>query len=369
MFKLNIVPINSWLNNSQKPLVIAGPCSAETEEQVIKTAKQIATKYDISALRAGIWKPRTRPNAFEGVGEEALKWLVKAGKEINKPVITEVANAQHVEKALKAGVDMLWLGARTTVNPFFVQEIADALDGINIPVLVKNPINPDVQLWIGALERLNKVGITKLAAVHRGFSSFEKSVYRNVPMWEIPIQLKSTFPELEIFCDPSHITGNASLIGEVCQQALNLGFSGLMIESHIDPANAKSDKEQQLTPSVLAEVLKSLTPKQVHSSNLQFQNKLEELRLKIDEVDNALLKKLAERIELVAEIGNYKKENDVAILQIERWQQILDSRENWGKLLDLHPEFVKLLLEVVHQESIKIQTAIMNNQVEVVDKK
>ena len=219
MFKLNTSPIHSWLKTSQKPLVIAGPCSAETEEQVIETAKQIAANNDISALRAGIWKPRTRTNAFEGVGEEGLKWLVKAGKEINKPVITEVANAQHVEKALKAGVDMLWLGARTTVNPFFVQEIADALDGIDIPVLVKNPINPDVQLWIGALERLNKVGVTKLAAVHRGFSSFEKSVYRNVPMWEIPIQLKSTFPELEIFCDPSHIAGNASLIGEVCQQA------------------------------------------------------------------------------------------------------------------------------------------------------
>jgi len=365
MFTLDISSIDSWLPSSKKPLVIAGPCSAESEEQVLDTAKAIAESADISALRAGIWKPRTRPNAFEGVGEKGLPWLVNAGKAINKPVITEVANAQHVEKALKAGVDMLWLGARTIVNPFFVQEIADALEGINIPVLVKNPINPDVQLWIGAFERLNKAGITKLAAVHRGFSSFEKSVYRNVPMWEIPIQLKSHFPEIDILCDPSHIAGNASLIAEICQQALNLGFTGLMIESHINPTLAKSDKEQQLTPSNLGAMLNALKPKQTHSSNLKFQNKLEELRLKIDEVDNALLKKLAERIDLVAEIGKYKKDNDVSILQIERWTEILESRGNWSKILDLNPHFIKTILEGVHQESIKIQTEIMGQQTKV----
>lgn len=347
---------------TQKPNLIAGPCSAETEEQVMETAVNIAKNVEITALRAGIWKPRTRPNSFEGVGEKGLSWLVKAGKEINKPVITEVANAQHVEKVLKAGVDMIWLGARTTVNPFFVQEIADALQGVNIPVFIKNPINPDLQLWIGAIERIQKSGITNIAAIHRGFSSYNQSVYRNLPMWEIPIQLKAYLPEIDIYCDPSHIAGNKSLITEVCQQALNLDFSGLMIETHFQPEIAKSDKDQQVTPYQLLEIINHLTPRNVTSGNVKFQNKLQQLRLQIDEVDNALIQQLAERMKLVAEIGYYKKENNVAILQIERWKEIMKTRSNWGNILNLNQKLIHSLLEVMHKYSIEVQTEIMKEK-------
>lgn len=349
---------------SKKPIVIAGSCSAETEEQVLETAKQISAQTDISALRAGIWKPRTRPNSFEGVGVKGLTWLKAAGKEIGKPVITEVANGKHVEEALKAEIDMLWIGARTTVNPFFVQEIAEALEGINIPVFIKNPVNPDLNLWIGAIERVHDAGINNIVAIHRGFSSFDQSVYRNQPMWEIPIALKANFPQLPIICDPSHIAGSRDLIQEVCQQALNLDYDGLMVETHLDPNNAWSDKEQQLTPLALGEMLKSLKPRQTQSGDIKFQNKLEELRLKIDELDNSLLKKLADRMALVAEIGEYKKENNVAIFQLERWKEILETRSKWASILNLDIESMHKLLSEIHSYSIKVQTEIMDEKAE-----
>jgi len=358
---LNIADKSTWLSQNT-PIIISGPCSVESEEQMMQTAKEIAKTGKVSILRGGIWKPRTRPNSFEGVGEEGLKWLKNAGLEVGLPVATEVANAEHVEACLKNGVDVLWIGARTTVNPFSVQEIADALKGVDIPVIVKNPITPDINLWIGALERINAAGITKIAALHRGFSSFHKSSYRNVPMWEIPIELKMMCPDLPLFCDPSHIAGDKELISYVSQKALDLDMEGLMIESHINPLVAKSDAKQQVTPIELNTLLDELIIRDKHSESEEFINKLEQLRSVIDDLDEELINKFASRMEIIEKIGTYKSENNVTILQLERWEKILSNRTFLASKVGLSDEFIKKILELVHQESIRVQTQVMNHK-------
>lgn len=351
--------LKSWMDKGDEPLLIAGPCSAESEEQMNLTADLFLKHRKPNILRAGIWKPRTRPNSFEGVGEVGLKWLKDAGIKLNIPVITEVANTKHVEQALKAGIDMLWIGARTTVNPFLVQEIAESLRGVDIPVFVKNPINPDVNLWIGALERFQAMGINKLVAIHRGFSSYDRSVYRNVPMWEIPIELKANCPEVELICDPSHIAGTRDLLKQICQRAFDLDFAGLMIETHPNPESALSDKEQQITPKVLDQLCSSLKPRDSKISNQNFITKLEILRDKIDEIDASLLKTLAQRLDIIREIGTYKKDNNVTVLQIDRWKRILDTRLEWSNHLELNETWMKELLSFIHTESIRVQTEMM----------
>jgi len=358
---LQIESITKHLNIT-KPLIISGPCSAETEEQTVATAKQIAATGKVHALRAGIWKPRTRPGQYEGAGEEGLKWLVQAKKETGLPITTEVANAAHVEACLKAGVDILWIGARTTVNPFSVQEVADALKGVDIPVMVKNPINPDVELWIGAFERLSRAGITKMAAIHRGFSSFEKGPFRNAPMWDLAIELKTKLPELEMICDPSHISGNRELIGMVSQKALDLDMSGLMIESHINPDAAWSDAKQQVTPAALARIIEGLVVRTVSSDNKIFKDTLGVLRDQIDQLDDEIMQKMASRMKVSEKIGQYKKENNVTILQVNRWEEIIQTRVNLGKAMGLDEGFMRDLLRLVHHESIQVQTKVMNKQ-------
>jgi len=362
---LNIDPIENWLGKSDRPIVISGPCSAETEEQVMATCKLLAATGQVSALRAGIWKPRTRPNAFEGVGVEALAWLKNAGKETGLPVTTEVANAQHVEACLKAGIDILWIGARTTVNPFSVQEVADALKGVDIPVLVKNPVNPDLQLWIGALERINQAGITKIGAIHRGFTAFEKTPFRNAPKWEIPIELKRACPDLPIICDPSHIAGNRELIPLISQKAMDLDFMGMMIESHIQPSVALSDAKQQVTPDALGEILNDLVIRTATVDNAQFKNKLAELRKIIDGLDDEIIQKLSSRMEIAEQIGEYKRDNNVTILQVNRWEEIIEKRLASGSAMGLSNEFLKKMLQLVHKESIRKQTEVMNASVRV----
>ncbi len=356
---LNIEPKNSWLPNNN-PIIISGPCSVETEEQVLKTAQGVSKSTNVSILRGGIWKPRTRPNSFEGVGEEGLTWLKQAGNSIGLPVATEVANAEHVEACLKNGIDILWIGARTTVNPFSVQEIADALRGVDVPVFVKNPITPDINLWVGALERINAVGIKKLAAIHRGFSSFDKSSYRNTPMWEIPIELKLMCPDIPMFCDPSHIAGDKELIPYVAQKAMDLDMEGLMIESHINPLVAMSDAKQQVTPLELESLLNNLIIREKHSESEEFINKLEQLRSVIDDLDEELINKFSSRMSIIQKIGEYKQENNVTILQLERWEQILKNRSFLADKVGLSDEFIKKMLELVHQESIRVQTEVMN---------
>ncbi|MCB9034694.1 MAG: bifunctional 3-deoxy-7-phosphoheptulonate synthase/chorismate mutase type II [Chitinophagales bacterium] len=361
MAVLDIIPIKDWGFNFEKPIIISGPCSCETEEQMMETAKRLADK-GIDALRAGIWKPRTRPGSFEGIGKEGLQWLVNAGKAINKPVTVEVATAQHVQDCLELGVDILWLGARTTVNPFSVQEIADALQGVDIPVLVKNPINPDLQLWIGAMERMNRVGIKRLGAIHRGFSSYEESQYRNKPTWELPVELKRLFPTMPIIVDPSHICGNRELLQSVSQKALDLDFDGVMIESHRDPDNAWSDAKQQVTPERLGEIVASLV---VRHSNLDGyeENKLEALRGKIDRIDNYILEIMSERMDIARAIGEFKRDNGITIFQNTRWDEIVKDRIVKGEEKQLSERFVKHIFEAIHQESISNQEKIMNETI------
>jgi chorismate mutase len=356
----NIQPLSSWINTGKEPLVIAGPCSAETEEQLLATAHLLAATGKIVALRAGIWKPRTRPGEFEGIGSIGLQWLKRAKEETGLPTTVEVATAKHVEEALKAGVDILWVGARSTANPFTVQEIADALKGVDIPVMVKNPVNPDLSLWIGALERINNAGITKLAAIHRGFSSYEKSAFRNEPMWDLAINLKTHAPELPLICDPSHISGNRDLIPYIAQKAIDLDMQGLMIESHIDPTVAWTDAKQQVTPAALAELIDRLTLRKPAVKNVEVNDKLAELRNQIDKIDDLVIQKMAERMQIVEKIGNYKKENGITILQVSRWDEILNKRTSYAKALKLSGEFTEKLLELIHSESIRKQTEIMN---------
>ncbi len=357
---LNIQPLSSWIKTGAEPLVIAGPCSAETEEQLVATAHLLAKTGRVSALRAGIWKPRTRPGEFEGIGSIGLQWLKRAKDETGLPTAVEVANSKHVEEALNAGVDILWVGARSTVNPFTVQDIADALKGVDVPVMVKNPVNPDLSLWIGALERINNAGITKLAAIHRGFSSHEKSAFRNEPMWDLAISLKTHAPNLPMINDPSHICGNRELLGYIAQKALDLDMQGLMIESHIDPSVAWTDAKQQVTPSALVELIERLTLRKPEIKGTVLQDKLGELRNQIDKIDDYVFQKMAERMQIIEKIGNYKKENSITILQVNRWEEILNKRIPYAKALKLSPEFAEKLLELIHSESIRKQTEIMN---------
>ena len=345
----------------ERPLLIAGPCSAETEAQVMQTAEALS-KQDIDIFRAGIWKPRSRPNSFEGVGLKGLEWLARVKREFGMRVTTEVATGKHVEEALKHGIDVLWIGARTTVNPFAVQEIADALQGVQIPVMVKNPVNPDLALWIGALERIYNTGITDIAAIHRGFSSYEKTRYRNPPVWQIPIELKSRFKGLPLLVDPSHISGNRDLLFPVSQKALDLGYDGIIIETHPDPENALSDAEQQVTPARLKEILEKLQVRKKTYDDQELVNRAEDLRLQIDAADQAIIKALARRMELVEQIGHYKKQNNVQVLQISRWKEIFKTRADWARDLNLNPDFVAELYKLIHVESIRTQTQIMHGK-------
>ncbi len=357
---MNIAPLHTWLSSGSEPLLIAGPCGAESLEQLKNTAKGLKELNKVALFRAGVWKPRTRPNAFEGKGEEALKWLAEVKKEFGFKITVEVANAQHTELALKYGIDVLWIGARTTVNPFSVQEIADVLKGVDVPVMVKNPIHADLQLWIGAIERVNNSGITKLAAIHRGFYVYGKTKYRNKPMWPLPIELRTLFPELPIICDPSHISGNRELIPSVAQKALDLGMNGLMIESHYDPSIALSDAQQQLTPQQLGELISKLILRKQRSTDNTVIDKLAELRNIIDEVDEELLNVLKKRTQIIEEIGAYKKEHHITIFQLERWQEILRTRAQLAEKLGISRNHVEKICQLLHEESIRIQNGVMN---------
>ena len=340
---------------NERPIVIAGPCSAETEEQVMNTAKALANK-GVKIFRAGIWKPRTKPGGFEGVGAEGLEWMKRVKAETGMLTSTEVATPKHVEEALNAGIDLLWIGARTTANPFAMQEIADSLKGVDIPVLVKNPVNPDLELWIGALQRINGAGLKRLGAIHRGFSSYDKKIYRNLPQWHIPIELRRRIPDLPIFCDPSHIGGKRELIAPLCQQAMDLGFDGIIAESHCNPDAAWSDAAQQVTPDILSYILHLLViRKEKHSTET-----LSELRTQIDECDNSIIEVLAKRMRVCREIGTFKKEHDMTILQTGRYNEILDKRGAQGALCGMSSEFVKKVFEAIHEESVRQQMEIIN---------
>jgi chorismate mutase len=341
----------------EKPLIMAGPCSAETEEQVLNTARALA-KVGVKVFRAGIWKPRTRPNAFEGVGSEGLPWLRRVKEETGMRVAIEVANVKHVYEALRNNVDVLWIGARTSANPFAVQEIADSLKGVNITVLVKNPVNPDVELWIGALERINAAGITRLGAIHRGFSDYGKGQYRNNPQWTIPIELRRRIPDLPIIIDPSHIAGKRELIMDLCQTALDLDFDGLIVESHCDPDHAWSDAAQQITPEHLGYILHNLITRQ-HDVQGGGSITLEELRMQIDRLDDELLNLMEQRMNISEKIGHFKKDNNVTILQTSRWDKLLRQRVNTGLAKGLSADFVGKIYTAVHEESIRHQKDVM----------
>ncbi|MEM1319585.1 MAG: chorismate mutase [Bacteroidota bacterium] len=343
----------------ERPFLIAGPCSAESEEQVMKTAQQLA-QQKIDLFRAGIWKPRTRPNSFEGVGTQGLKWLRRVKQETGLKVTTEVANTQHVFEALKYGIDVLWLGARTTVNPFSVQEIANALEGVDIPVLIKNPINPDINLWIGAIERIYNAGIRRIAVIHRGFSAFGNSRFRNEPRWQLPIELMRRFPDLPVICDNSHICGRRDILAGVAQKAMDLNFHGLMTETHPDPDTALSDAKQQITPEVYKNLVDGLIIRAETTQDEHFLENLEELRSQIDEMDNALLNLLSQRMKVAENIGNYKKRNNISILQPNRWSEILQKSVDMGKERGLSADFMQKFLKAVHQESINHQEKVMN---------
>lgn len=357
--QLDLEPIVFPGVEMSRPIIIAGPCSAETEEQVITTASQLA-QNGIKIFRAGIWKPRTRPGAFEGVGSEGLPWLQRVKKETGMLISVEVATAHHVHETIKYGVDMVWIGARTTANPFAVQEIADALRGTNIPVLIKNPVNPDLELWIGAFERLNRAGIKKLGAIHRGFSTYDKSRFRNHPMWQLPIELHRRIPNLPIITDPSHITGNCDMVQEVSQQAMDLNFDGLIIESHECPARAWSDAKQQVTPAHLKMILDALVLRD-HIIDEKNRESLEDLRKEIDKLDNRLLETLAARKEISELIGKYKAEHGITILQSRRYDEILKTRQEQAEKFGLNTDFVVKVFEDIHEESVAIQNEIMNN--------
>ncbi len=344
---------------NKRPIVIAGPCSAETEEQVLAIAHDLK-EQQIDLYRAGIWKPRTRPNSFEGVGSVGLKWLRRVKEETGLKTTTEVANKTHVEECLYHNIDALWIGARTTVNPFSVQEIADALKGVDIPVMVKNPINPDLGLWIGAIERIYKAGITKIAAIHRGFASYGEKYYRNKPMWQIPIELKRQFPDLQIICDNSHICGRRDILKDVAQQAMDLKYDGLMTEVHSNPDEAWSDAKQQITPEVFKTLMDGLTYRSDEAGKVLTSAELDSVRAKIDKLDSQLLKVLEERMKLVDEIGRYKKAHNIEILQPNRWSEILDKSIEKGEKKGLSKEFINTLLRAVHQESINHQQKIMS---------
>lgn len=352
--ELDLLPLNLPSDN-EKLTVIAGPCSAETEEQVIETARQLAYK-GCHIFRAGVWKPRTKPGGFEGNGEAALPWLKRVKEETCMLTSTEVATPEHVELALKYDIDILWVGARTSANPFAMQAIADSLQGVDIPVLVKNPVNPDLELWIGAMERINQAGVKRIAAIHRGFSSYDKKIYRNLPMWQIPIELRRRIPELPIFCDPSHIGGRRELIAPLCQQAMDLGFDGLIIECHCDPDKAWSDAKQQITPDILDYILGLLV---IRDQSVTTEG-ISALRKQIDDLDNQLMELLSKRMRVCREIGHYKKEHNMTVLQTSRYNEILNKRGAQGSLCGMDPNFIKTIFEAVHEESVRQQIEIIN---------
>lgn len=340
-----------------RPILIAGPCAAESEEQVFETAKQLKER-GINIFRAGIWKPRTKPGTFDGYGEQAMPWLLQVKNVLRMAVATEVATPEHVKCALQGGVDILWIGARTTANPFAVQQIADALRGTDVQVLVKNPINPDLELWIGAIERLANAGVHRLGAVHRGFSTYGQSIYRNSPMWKIPIELRRRIPELPIICDPSHMGGKRELVAPISQQAMDMGFDGLMIESHYKPDEAMSDSNQQVTPDVLAYILSLL----VIRENTASTEDISLLRQKIDEIDIRLIELLASRMEVSREVGQFKKEHNVSVLQTGRYNEILEKRGEQAASCGLGSEFVQSIFKLIHEESVLQQTRFINNK-------
>ncbi len=357
-----ITPIKEWKVYKQRPLVIAGPCSAESEEQVMRTAEALAASGRVDLFRAGIWKPRSRPDSFEGVGITGLRWLKKARELYGIPVTVEVATEKHVYEALKHGIDAVWIGARTTVNPFALQEIASALRGADVMVFVKNPVNPDLELWIGAIERISKAGISRIAAIHRGFSSWEKSAFRNQPRWQIPVELRQRIPDLPLLCDPSHMGGDRSFIADLSQKAMDLNYDGLMIETHIDPESALSDKKQQLKPSELEDILGRLIMRSSTSDNSEFLNTIEELRSQIDIYDDLLLDILDSRMTIAETIGRYKKTHNITILQSERWKEVVNKAVTKGTKRGLTPEFIHTILEVIHQESIMRQMKVMKEE-------
>lgn len=352
--ELNLKPLN-MPSDRERPFIIAGPCSAETEEQVMNTARQLASR-GCKMYRAGVWKPRTKPGGFEGNGEKALPWLQRVKQETGMLVATEVATPEHVELALKYGIDILWVGARTSANPFAMQALADSLKGTDATVLVKNPVNPDLELWIGAMERINQAGITKMAAIHRGFSSYDNRIYRNAPTWQIPIELRRRIPNLPIICDPSHIGGRRELIAPLCQQAMDLGFDGLIIESHCSPDEAWSDAKQQVTPDVLDYILGLLV---IRDGTVTTEG-IHELRKQIDEIDNQLMELLAKRMRVCREIGQYKKEHNMTVLQTVRYNEIQNKRGAQGTLCGMDPDFVRKVFEEIHEESVRQQIEIMN---------
>ena len=351
----------AWSGVEGRPLVIAGPCSAESEEQLAETARRLrGAKVDY--FRAGIWKARTRPSNFEGIGDAALPWLVKVGHQYGMKTATEVATAEHVEIALKHGVDLLWIGARTTVNPFSVQEIADALRGVTIPILVKNPTSPDMALWLGALERVNRAGVRKLGVIHRGFSVAGTKRYRNAPMWELAIEFRRMHPDVPIITDPSHITGRREMILDVAQQAMDLGLDGLMVEAHPNPDQAWSDAAQQVTPERLGEIITLLKIRRETSADAGFLASLEVLRDRIDHLDHEMLDLLAKRMQVVEEIGEYKRANNVATLQLSRWSALLEDRLARAVELGLSPEYARAIYEIIHRESVRRQSEVMNEE-------
>ncbi len=360
--QIEINPIKHWLPQINNPLIIAGPCSLETEEQALDTARQLAKDHRVFVYRGGVWKPRTRPGSFEGIGSIGLKWLQMVREETGLPVGTEIANAQHAEEALKAGLDVLWIGARSTASPFVVQEIADVVQGTDAVVMVKNPVNPDVQLWVGAFERLSRAGIKNLVAIHRGFTPFRETEYRNYPNWKTVIELRRLMPNLPIICDPSHIGGKREYLFDISQKAFDMGLDGLMIESHRDPSCALSDKEQQLTPADLAKLLDRLIIRNATTENKLFENQLELLRNRIDALDRELLETLSSRMEIARQIGQYKKDNNVTALQIGRFAELMEKRVKLGESLNLNPHLVQQLFQHIHEDSVRMQTEIMDKE-------
>jgi chorismate mutase len=346
---------------NKRPLIISGPCSAETEEQVLQTAQRLAATGKVDMLRAGIWKPRTKPGMFEGIGAKGLPWLQQAKKITGLPTTVEVATGKQVQDALTFDVDVLWIGARTTVNPFSVQEVADALRGVDVPVLIKNPINPDLELWSGAVERVARVGIKQIGLIHRGFSSYGNTEYRNAPMWHLAIEMKRRNPELLLINDPSHICGRRDILMDVAQKAIDLDFDGLMIESHIDPDNAWSDAKQQVTPERLAEMISAIIWRNDDVTSESFHAALDKLREQINHLDDELMQLLGQRMKIADKIGEYKKNNNVTILQTNRWNQILEKAYTKGDVLGLSKEFITKYFDAVHMESINHQNKIMNS--------
>jgi chorismate mutase len=346
---------------NKRPLMISGPCSAETEEQVLQTAQRLAATGKVDILRAGIWKPRTKPGMFEGIGVKGLPWLLQAKKLTGIPTTVEVATGKQVQDALTFDVDVLWIGARTTVNPFSVQEVADALRGVDVPVLIKNPINPDLELWSGAVERVARSGIKQIGLIHRGFSSYGNTEFRNAPMWHLAIEMKRRNPERLLINDPSHICGRRDILMDVAQKAIDLDFDGLMIESHIDPDNAWSDAKQQVTPEKLAEMIGSIKWRHETAEEKEFITALEKLREQINHLDDELIQLLGQRMKIADKIGEYKKNNNVTILQTSRWNQILERAFANGERLGLSKEFITKYFDAVHMESINHQNKIMNS--------